>query len=384
MSPSSTKKNGPQVVSKETGSSETTVGVAVNAGSRFGSKGEALLIKNAAFKGTAVRSDIKLARDIDAAGLSVRASGGREQVLFTASGMRGSAGACLAVVAEAALQPQLKGWHLAEVKKDSVAAELKASSKDAQALLVERIHAAAYGEKSPLGRTYFVDPTASALEAHVAAHFVAGNMTLVGAGIDHAELVASAEALFAGAAKGGAAAVPASPFVGGAADLDAASPLTHVAVALPGAAAGSADYFTGLVLKELLGRAAGPACSAFSVSYGDSGLVGLYGCCEPSGAGGLAECMVGALKASADDAAVASAKLAVKTQLLVGAEDSGCLAASLATLGGAFSGCGASVDGVTTAGVKAFAANALKANPAFASVGPSAMLPAHSALAKMF
>jgi len=49
MSPSSTKKNGPQVVSKETGSSETTVGVAVNAGSRFGSKGEALLIKNAAF-----------------------------------------------------------------------------------------------------------------------------------------------------------------------------------------------------------------------------------------------------------------------------------------------------------------------------------------------
>ena len=101
----------PKVVSKESGSGAAAVGVAVGAGSRFGSAGEALTLKHLAFKGTALRSDIKLARDLEAAGLTPAAAVGRQAVLYSVSGpLADVAGAGLAAVAESVLQPKLVDW----------------------------------------------------------------------------------------------------------------------------------------------------------------------------------------------------------------------------------------------------------------------------------
>lgn len=60
-----------QVISKETGFPGAAVGVAVGAGSRIGAVGDALLLKHLTFQGTTARSDIKLARDLEAIGVSV-------------------------------------------------------------------------------------------------------------------------------------------------------------------------------------------------------------------------------------------------------------------------------------------------------------------------
>ena len=156
--------------------------------------------------------------------------------------------------------------------------------------------------------------------------------------------------------------------------------MTAIGIAFPGAAVGSPDYFSALVLKQVLAAKA-PCASAFSVSYADSGLVGLTGGASAAGAGGLAEAMVAALKSPVDDAAVAAAKLAVKTQLLVGAEDSAALLPDLAAgSAGGFGG----VNAVTAASVNAFLAKMLKAGPALATVGSAVSVPSHAALAKMF
>lgn len=386
-----TLPNGMKVISKETGSATSTVGVAVTAGSRFGSStgGEALLLKHLAFKGTTSRSDIKMARDLEGAGLSAGAAAGREQVLYTVAGM--SAGGALGsvgleAVAEAVLSPKLVGWNVSEVCKESVAVELGSAAKDAQLLLVEKIHAAAFGEDAPLGAPYYAAADQGSIASYHSCLYTPSNMTLVGCGdLTHASLVDAAVALFPGdAAAAAPAPAPSSPYVGGSASLKAASPVTHVSLAFPGAAAGSPGYFSALVLAEALQAIAGPSCSAFSLSYADTGLVGLYGCAPPSAAGALCEDMAAALNASAslDDARLAAAKMAVKTQLLVAAEDSASLAPGLASVGAAADGSG--VDAVTAAGVKAFAAAMLKAAPAMATVGPAAAVPSYGAVAKMF
>lgn len=374
----STLPNGMKVVSKETGSAASSFGVSVGAGSRYGSAGEALLLKNLAFKGTGARSDIKLARDIEAAGLSVSAEAGREAVLFGATGAPDTLEEGLEIVAESVLTPKLTGWHVAEVKDEGVAVELGLALSDPQVLLVEKLHEAAYGTGSPMGAPLYLAPECDAggLSAYLAGLATPANMTLVGAGVAHADLKAAAEVLFP-AAGGAAAPVPASPFVGGSAELKADSPLTHVAVALGGAAAGSDEYYAALVFKELLKA---PGAASFCVGYSDSGLVGLYGCSAPSGAGALTEAMVAALTASYSDAAVSAAKVAVKTQLAVGAEDSAALLSELAGPAASASG----VDKVTPASVKSFAAKALKTTPALATVGPAAAVPSFTTLSGMF
>jgi predicted Zn-dependent peptidase len=371
-----------KVISKETGSSSAAVGLSVGAGSRFGSSGEALLLKHLAFKGTDSRSDIKLARDLEAVNLTATAAGGRDSIFYGVSGLPGAVScAGLQAVAESVLTPKLVGWNVSEVAAESAAVELKEAEGDAQVLLAEKIHEAAYGEGTPMGSSYYTKGDGAGLAGYMQGLYVPSNMTLVGAGLSHASLVKAAGALFPGGDAGSAPAVS-SPVVGGTASLKASSPVTHVALAFPGAAAGSKDYFTALVYRQALCGAAGPAASAFSVSYTDSGLVGLYGCAEPSAAGALTEDMVKALKAPLSEADILASKMAVKTQLLVAAEDSTALAPALAAVGAAADGSG--VDAVTAAQVQAFAKDVVKGAVSIATVGSAAAVPSYSSVLKMF
>lgn len=212
----------------------------------------------------------------------------------------------------------------------------------------------------------------------MAQHYTAGNMTVVGAGMAHSEIVAEATAFF-GDAQAGDVATPASPYVGGQAGLKADSPMTHVALAVPGAGNGTAEAGAAVVFKALLDAKAPATASAFNLSYSDAGVVGLYGAVDAASAGALCEALVSAFKAaaSADDASIAAAKTTALTAQLVALEDSANAALALAS-GGA-----AAVDAVTPAQVKAFATAALKASPSLATVGSTAAMPSYPALAKM-
>jgi len=251
-------------------------------------------------------------------------------------------------------------------------------------LLTEQLHAAAFGGTSPLGRSLFNSPsfTSDALASHVAERFVPSNMTLVGSGLTHTQLVEAGTALFGTSGSSSLAPTAASPFVGGASILPASADLTHVALAFPGVASDSPDFFAAQVFKQVL-AAASPCVGAFTVSYADEGMIGLAGAAGHAGASTLVSSMAASLKAPVSDAAVAAAKLAVKTQLLVGAEDSSTLVASLAAGGleQGFKG----LDAVTTASVTALQSKMLKGGKlAMATVGDASAVPAYDAVVKMF
>jgi len=367
----STLKNGVTVISQQTGKASATVGLSVAAGSRFEgphASGSALLLKHMAFTATHARSDLKLARDLEAAGLTADAAAGRESILYTVAGS-GDMSEGLAAIAESSLTPKLASWEVKEVAAGSVAAELATVSSDPSVLLSETLHEAAFGVDTPLGGAFYQAPknvTSESLEAFMGANYTPAAMTVVGNGVSHAELVANAESLFGGLLSASAD-VPASPYVGGVSTLKADAAFTHVALAFP-----STDAATGAVLKALLGMTTGDMSSSYSVSYSDAGLVGLMGATEPTAAGAMVESFVGAFKAAAsvDEATFALAKTAAKTDAYLAMEDGLPLQV-------------VDVDGVTSAKVKSAVAAMLKASPSLAAVGPSAAVPSYPALTGM-
>eukprot|EP00615_Pteridomonas_danica_P006568 CAMPEP_0114349980 /NCGR_PEP_ID=MMETSP0101-20121206/15973_1 /TAXON_ID=38822 ORGANISM="Pteridomonas danica, Strain PT" /NCGR_SAMPLE_ID=MMETSP0101 /ASSEMBLY_ACC=CAM_ASM_000211 /LENGTH=410 /DNA_ID=CAMNT_0001488893 /DNA_START=22 /DNA_END=1254 /DNA_ORIENTATION=- len=364
--------NGIKVVSKETGSGAATVGVAVNAGARHSSQGEALLLKHLAFKGTASQSDIKLARELEAAGLTVDCVADRDAIVYSASGMKNEVMSTgLDAVAESSLTPKFNDWHVQEMKGEAMAVEVQFAASDPLSLLTEKIHEAAYGKSAALGRPALKESSAdtAGVVAYHGEHFNTANMTVVGTGVAHSELVAAAEKAFGGARKGEAVVGDKTEFVGGFAYNDACRE-SHVAVAFNGPATGSAEYLDSLVLHEIWSQGAAQfGGAAFNHSYRDAGLLGVRG--------SNTEDVVALLKAPISEAAVATAKIAVKTQLAHSAE----CAASLFPL--LVNGAIPNVDNVNASKVNALASKLTKSAPALASVG-SQDVPAYNTLAKMF
>lgn len=76
--------------------------------------------------------------------------------------------------------------------------------QNAQALLTELLHSAAYGESTPLGQPLWCPERnlgkldASHLKSFMSKHFLANRMVLSGAGVDHDEFVKLAEKYFSG------------------------------------------------------------------------------------------------------------------------------------------------------------------------------------------
>lgn len=367
--------NGVKVVSQETGKPSSTVGVAVAAGSRYASvfdAGAALVLKNMAFKSTNMRSDIKLAREIEAAGCSAASAGSRETILYTVSGTKASLSVAMEAVAETVLTPKLATWEVKDIIGSLVAKELAAAGTDPTALLSETLHEAAYGVDSPLGTPYYASPaklSSSSLEGYMASLYVPSAMTVVGSGVAHSDLVAEAESLFGGLSASSPVPVPASPYKGGVTSLKAESAFTHVALAFP-----SADAATGAVLKELLSFNGSDMTSSFALNYSDGGIVGVMGAASPDDALAMVSSFVDAYKAAAsvDEATFALAKTAAKTSALVGLEDS--VASTLSM---------PDIDGVTSSSLKAAVAKALKAPPTLASVGPNGSVPTYPQLTAM-
>jgi predicted Zn-dependent peptidase len=372
--------NGIKVVSKETGAGAATVGVSVKAGSRFASQGEASLLKHLAFKGSASRSDIKLARDVEAVGVSVDCVANRDSILYSATGMRQEAlSTGLEAVAETALTPKFNDWHVTEMKFEAMDVEVESATTDPAALLSEKIHEAAFGKNAPMGRaTLKASPTGAAeVSDFHGSHFNTANMTVVGSGVGHADLVAAAEAAFGSARSGEAAASDKADFVGGFAYSETPSKDSYVAVAFNGPALGAPDYADSLVLQEIWkqGAAQFGGC-AFNHPYQDTGLIGVAAGCSSSA--DLTEAIVKLLKAPISDAAVATAKVAVKTQVALSAECAASLLPMLAN-GGL-----PNVDKVNAASVKALAAKLTKSAPALATLGPDDGVPPYNTFAKMF
>lgn len=417
----STLSNGLRVATVDDGSHAASVGLFVEAGSRFetvkSTEGAAHLLRRSAFKSTNQRSELRLFRDLEDNGMVASASVDREHLVYRVDALRDSAIVALETVAESALDPYLPGYEIASTR-NLVNLDIDEAQYDVQAVVSDMLHAAAFsGEEAPLGRSalagrnHAASLDADALHAHRANTFAAGRATVVGTGVDHDAFVRAAESAFGGMASGSGASKAAASYTGGERRVRAVTDDAFLAVGFStGGGWGSDQLYANLVLQVLLGGGisnnesrlvrdvankhdAVRAASAFSAVYSDSGLVGAFGACHGSAAGDLTEAVCNTFKQAAGAAASTEELARAKNQLKA------TVASNLSTRGGVFSDLGtqilttgsvasaaelfARVDAVSAKDVQGAAAALLSTKPSVAVFGDVSSMPAYNEVEAM-
>ncbi|DAZ97009.1 TPA: hypothetical protein N0F65_011924 [Lagenidium giganteum] len=314
-----TLPSGLRVISHDTYGQAATVGMFIDAGSRFEDEtnaGSSHLLEHLAFKTTSKRSHAQLVSEVEDIGALTTASCGREQIIYTVDLLRDNVERGLELLADSVLNVQYVPEEIEQIKT-IMEIQTEDLFENPQALLQEYIHAAAYGSDSPLGRPLQcpVDQigrlTIDAVKDFRDKHFVAEKMVLAGSGVDHETLVRHAEKLFADVPRAGSQPViKATPAVykGGIQTLDnPESMFSYAAIAFPTGGWHDKDLVPMCVLHTLLGggdsfSAGGPgkgmysrlytsvlnrfywveSAFAFSSIHADVGLMGIYGACVPS------------------------------------------------------------------------------------------------------
>lgn len=360
--------SGLRVISQETYGQAATLGIFVDAGSRFeddDSVGVSHLLEHLGFKSTTTRSHAQLVHEIEDIGALTTSSCGREQIIYTIDLLRDNVEKGLELLADAILNVDLVPEEMEGIK-----AIMRIQTEDLMenppSMLQEFIHAAAYGADSPLGRPLQcpldkIDAlTVDKVKKFRSEHFVAQKMVLAGSGVDHARLVQLAEKFFKNvpvAPAGSAMATPSSPetlepviYNGGLYSLpNPESEFSYAALAFPTGGWHHEDLVPICVLHTLLGggdsfSAGGPgkgmysrlytsvlnrfywveSAFAFSSIHADVGLLGIYGACLPSHTSNLVALlcnqMLSVANRAVDPIELARAKNQLKSSVLMNLE----------------------------------------------------------------
>ena len=292
-----TLASGLRVVSQETFTYMSAMGLVVGAGSAheraaLGTVGGAQLAEVCAWRGTTKRSTADVLAAAERSGAYLHANAQREQTLYCVDALRDNAVAAGELLAEAALLgPDLSSAEDLDAAKTSLLLAWEDAPQDAR--VRELIHEAAYGRTSPLGAPLLTPPDEVAkLDALTLANFRStlfgpDRMVLAGAGIDHATLVGIAETYFEPFVPPRGPPPPAapSPYVGGGATCEEKAPTpagfavdldppVRVAVAMRAPLGGwhGDDLIPLCVLQTLLGggdsfSAGGPGKGMYSRLY---------------------------------------------------------------------------------------------------------------------
>jgi predicted Zn-dependent peptidase len=346
MSQMHTLANGVRVVADPAAGFETfALTVAAGRGARAESAGEAgwaHLLEHMVFKGAGARSARDIVEAVEARGGSINAATGYERTSFQVRGLAGGLRLAMEVVADMMLRPTLAAADLAQ-EVGVIAQEIAEAADTPDDFVFELAQRAAFADQ-PLGRPVLgteasigaADP--ATLEAWRARLYAPDRLVVSAAGaIDAAELVDLAERLFGQAAAGGAGAPAAANFVGGPAGEARRLEQAHLVFYLPGVGATDPDYFALRVFAEALGggmssrlfqearerRGLAYAIDAFTESYQDTGLVGVYAGCAAKDAAELAKLTASEILRLGDDIGAAEldrAKAQLKASLFMARE----------------------------------------------------------------
>ena len=424
-----TLANGLRVVSRETHGAGSTLNLFVDAGSSreddMTTAGASHFLQHLAFHSTESRSAIRMTRDLEHIGATASGAAAREHMKYTVSCLRGSVGAAIELLADSACNSTAPVWEVADVRQ-VVGWDIDEVEGDAQEVLSEMMHAAAYGETTPLGRPLYCprralgDVSSDVLGSFMAKHYAAPRFVLSAAGVDHGELVALAEQHFGALGGDSGPSQAASPYAGGDSRHRAHSPLTHVALGFD--AGGLKDDLlasTG-VLQMVLGGGGsfspgGPgrgiqsrlsaamasgnlegadSAAAFTSLYGGGGLVGVYGTADAQSAGNLADAMGAEVcklaSAAPAEEEVQRAKNQLKASVLMNLETCGGIADDLGrqmlvngAVGSPAAVC-ASIDAVSASSVQQAAQKAVASPVTVAAFGDVSSLPPYNTIAGMF
>ncbi|XP_038208026.1 mitochondrial-processing peptidase subunit beta [Zerene cesonia] len=306
--------NGIRVASEDSGSPTATVGLWIDAGSRYETSknnGVAHFLEHMAFKGTSKRSQTDLELLVENMGAHLNAYTSREQTVFYAKCLANDVPAAIEILADIIQNSSLAEPEI-ERERGVILREMQDVESNLQEVVFDHLHATAF-QGTPLGQT-ILGPTKNIkkiskadLQQYIKTHYQPTRIVLSGAGgVDHNKLVDLANKHL-GSLKNTAMDVPElTPcrYTGSEIRVrDDSMPLAHIAVAVEGAGWTDADNIPLMVANTLIGawdRSQGGGANnasvlaqassienlchsfqSFNTCYKDTGLWGIYFVSEP-------------------------------------------------------------------------------------------------------
>jgi predicted Zn-dependent peptidase len=394
----------------------TALGVWVNCGSRHETPAECGLshmLEHMAFKGTQRRSARDIATEIESVGGDLNAYTGREQTAFHSRVLKEDTDLALDITADILLNPVFDEAELAS-ERDVIIQEIGQTRDTPDDLVFDFLQEACFPHQA-LGRPIFGSEQTVAgfsrgdVVDYMAKHYRAGAMILAGSGaVDHEKLVEAGQVLFAKLGQGSEHEFEPARFEGG--EITAGEELeqAHLAFAFAGVGSSDPDAFTAQVFSTALGggmssrlfqearekRGLCYSIYAFSHSYRDTGVVGIYSGTSESKAGEIAPLVAAEMEAMVRDTTeeeIARARAQLKASLLMGLElpHARCemIASHLYAYGRVLSTeeLVQRIDAVDAQAVKHFALRLCETgNPAVAAVGPIRRLESRERFASRF
>jgi predicted Zn-dependent peptidase len=300
------------------------------------------LLEHMVFKGAGGRSAKDIVEVIEAEGGQINAATGYERTSYQVRALAGGLDLGSAVLADLVLRPHMDAGDLAK-EKHVVGQEIAEAADTPDDLVFELAQEAAFAGQ-PLGRPILgtnesvARACTESLGAWRSALYGAQGLVVSAAGaIDEAEMLRLAERDF-GRADGQALPEPAAAtFDGGARGVAKKLEQANVVLLLPAVGAMDPDYFALRLLAEILGggmasrlfqearekRGLAYAIDAYSETYSDTGVLGVFAGCAAGDAVELAKVAAGeiaGMTAPVSEAELARAKAQLKGSMFMGRE----------------------------------------------------------------
>ncbi|XP_028933791.2 mitochondrial-processing peptidase subunit beta isoform X2 [Ornithorhynchus anatinus] len=347
-------ENGLRVASEDSGLSTCTVGLWIDAGSRYENEknnGTAHFLEHMAFKGTKKRSQLDLELEIENMGAHLNAYTSREQTVYYAKAFSRDLPRAVEILADI-IQNSTLGEAEIERERGVILREMQEVETNLQEVVFDYLHATAY-QNTALGRT-ILGPTENIksinrndLVEYITTHYKGSRIVLAAAGgVCHNELLDLAKFHFGNllpAHEGGTPALPGCKFTGSEIRVNGDKmPLAHIAVAVEAVGWSHPDTIPLMVANTLIGnwdrsfgggvnlssRLAQITChgnlchsfQSFNTCYTDTGLWGLYMVCEPTTVADMLDCIQKEwirLCTNVTENEVARAKNLLKTNMLL-------------------------------------------------------------------
>lgn len=307
----STLDNGIRVATEDSGLPTCTVGLWIDAGSRYEddhNNGVAHFLEHMAFKGTAKRSQTDLELEVENMGAHLNAYTSREQTVFYAKCLSKDVGRAVEILADI-IQNSKFGETEIERERGVILREMQEVESNLQEVVFDHLHATAY-QGTPLGRT-ILGPTQNIksikrgdIVEYINSHYKGSRMVLAAAGgVSHGELSRLAKQHLSSIKNAYEdSAIPAvhlCRYTGSEIRVrDDSMPLAHVAIAVEGCGWENADNLPLMVANTIIGswdhthggganvasRLAQEAVKdnlchsfqSFNTCYKDTGLWGIY------------------------------------------------------------------------------------------------------------
>ncbi len=404
--------NGFRIVTEHMpGLKSASVGLWVGAGGRHeraAENGIAHFLEHMAFKGTARRSALQIAEEIEDVGGYINAYTSREMTAYYARCLSADVPRALDVISDIVLNPAFHDGDI-ETERHVILQEIGQANDTPDDIIFDWLHEAAYPGQA-FGRTILGPEdrvggfTAPDFRAFVSHHYGPDRMILSAAGgVDHDAIVKQAEAIFGGLSPVGLRVADPARFLTGerreVKDLEQA----HFALNLEAPGYRDPAVYTAQIWSMAVGggmssrlfqkireeRGLCYSIYAQSAAYDDTGHVTIYAGTSGEEIGELAQLTIEELRRAADDmseAEVARAKAQITAGMMMGLESPSSRAERNARLLSIWDRVPdldeavARIEAVNVAGVRDWGAQVLSAQTALAVYGPVEAAPGVEAI----